>query len=386
MTKGATQPPAIRLAQFITQNMDAILAEWEAFARTRIPAAATMTVLGLRDHAEMILRAIATDMDGAQTEAQRDTKSKGHAPPIDSKLTAAAEHGAARHIDGFDLVQLASEFRALRATVLRQWKERGAFDDRDIEDITRFNEGIDQALAESIAAYSSKINESRDTFLAVLGHDLRGPLGALSNCVELLHRPNLATPTRERMLHVAKRSIASMSGLITDLLEYTRTRLGQGIEVIGSEGDFGAFCMEVIEEARAGHPTRTFTHACPGTLTAVFDVDRMRQVLSNLLNNAVQHGDATSPVDLKIEDDGDHVRLSVSNRGEPIPADALQVIFNPLVQVARSSTEPHERPSTSMGLGLFIAQEIVEAHDGTIGVTSSDAGTVFTVRLPKVRR
>lgn len=384
MTNATSRPLDVRLAQFIAQEMEAILAEWESFARTRIPAATTMSLIGLRDHAESMLRAISIDMYAAQTEPERETKAKGLALPLNSSETAATEHGALRHIDGFDLVQVASEFRALRAAVLRLWKVRRANDAQDIEDITRFNEGIDQALAESIAAYSWKIRESRDTFLAVLGHDLRGPLGALSNCVQLLQRPDIAQATSERMFHVATRSVESMSGLITDLLEYTRTRLGQGIKVVTKEGDFGAICLEVIEEARAGHPTRTFTYTRSGALTVLFDADRMRQVLGNLLNNAVQHGDASSRIDVDVSEERSYIRLAVANRGESIPAEALQVIFNPLVQVAKTNTEPHERQSTSMGLGLFIAMEIVKAHLGSVAVTSSpDTGTVFTVRLPK---
>jgi signal transduction histidine kinase len=108
-------------------------------------------------------------------------------------------------------------------------------------------------------------------------------------------------------------------------------------------------------------------------------------VLSNLLNNAVQHGAADSPVLLRAHGEKDAITLQVKNRGRPIPPDALQVIFNPLVRVAPTEPHPDARLSTSLGLGLFIAREIVLAHQGSIEVTSSDeGGTVFTVRLPRV--
>lgn len=377
--------PKVRLDAFIVQAIEPIMAEWEAFARTRIPAAATMSMVALRDHAELILRAVAADMASPQTESARSLKSKGLAASLDAE-TAATTHGALRHLDGFDLVQVASEYRALRAAVLRQWAEYRPPEVGDVEDITRFNEGIDQALAESIAAYSMKIDESRDTFLAVLGHDLRGPLSAISNCIELAQRPSLAAERRERMFHVAARSVASMNDLITDLLEYTKTRLGRGIEVVRTEGNFAAFCEEVVDEARVGHARRHFNYTSSGARAVLYDADRMRQVLSNLLNNAVQHGDPRSPVNVDVAEEDAEVRIAVSNRGVPIPSDALQVIFNPLVQVAKTTTELHERPSTSMGLGLFIALEIVKAHAGTIEVASTrEAGTVFTVRLPKMR-
>ena len=110
----------------------------------------------------------------------------------------------------------------------------------------------------------------------------------------------------------------------------------------------------------------------------------MRQVLTNLLSNAVHHGDAAFPAILVLRDDEVNATLVVKNRGTPIPPDAMQVIFNPLVQLPTKESAPHERPATSLGLGLHIAREIVAGHGGTISVTSSaEEGTAFTVLLPR---
>ena len=158
--------------------------------------------------------------------------------------------------------------------------------------------------------------------------------------------------------------------MITDLLEYTKTRLGRGMDVSPRPGNLGALCAEILEEIRAAHPGVRIEYEGAGELAAVFDHARIHQVLINLLNNAVQHGDAGSPILLAVAQEDDKVRLVVHNRGTPIPPEALQVIFNPLVQVAKSKSEPHERPSTSLGLGLYIAREIVLAHGGTIEVSS----------------
>ena len=114
------------------------------------------------------------------------------------------------------------------------------------------------------------------------------------------------------------------------------------------------------------------------------DAPRLQQALSNLLSNAVQHGDRSVPVTLSACGEADAVVLSVSNLGEPIPPDALQAIFEPLVQAPSASAQAHERSKTSLGLGLFIVREIVLGHGGTVAVESSaGAGTVFTVRLPR---
>ena len=124
----------------------------------------------------------------------------------------------------------------------------------------------------------------------------------------------------------------------------------------------------------------------PGSSRRFSTRARIHQVLINLLNNAVQHGDAGSPILLAVGPEHDTVRLVVQSRGAPIPPEALQVIFNPLVQVAKSKSEPNERPSRSLGLGLFIAGEIVLAHGGSIEVSSSaETGTAFSVRLPVSR-
>jgi signal transduction histidine kinase len=378
---------ASRLGPFIQQNLGAILSEWEVFAQTRIPQASTMSTLEVRDHAEDMLRKIAEDLGHAESPRQRDRKSKGLADATDASPTAASQHGAVRHLSGFDLVQMFSEFRALRAAVLRRWSAVGGpWDMCHIEDVTRFNESIDQALAESVAAYSAKIDESRDTFLAVLGHDLRGPLASLANCIELQGDPRQSQDARERVRHIATRCVDSMSAMIRDLLEYTRTRLGRGMEVSPRPEDVGALCEATIEEMRLAHPRAHFDCASGGNVIADVDLSRMHQVLLNLLNNAVQHGDLMSPIALVVAQEVDHLSVVVRNQGVPIPADELQVIFNPLVQVAESKSEAQVRPSTSLGLGLFIAREIVLAHGGTIEVSSTvEAGTAFAIRLPKHR-
>ena len=147
------------------------------------PMRMTMTTLALRDHATQILMAIAKDMRSRQTEVERYVRSQGLAEITEgASETSAATHGVLRQLVGFDLVQLAAEYRAVRATVLRLWsKELVTADATALEDVARFNEGVDQALAESIASYSDRVANSRDTFLAILGHDLRSPLSTIAS-------------------------------------------------------------------------------------------------------------------------------------------------------------------------------------------------------------
>jgi signal transduction histidine kinase len=374
----------MRLSAFIAANMEPILSEWEDFARSTIPATGTMTALAIRDHAREIMLAIVADMESAQTETQRHDKSEGRAPDSPTP-TSADKHGSLRQHVGFDLNELAAEFRALRATVLRLWAAQArSAGPEELEEVTRFNEGIDQALAESIASYSEHVATSRDTFLAMLGHDLRTPLGALAGSLEVLGHANLSDEQKVRTAQIGKRSVASISNMITDLLEYTRSRLGRGIEVVPRDGYLGDLCQYALDEMRTAYPGRDFAGEMHGDLAAKFDAGRMRQMLVNLLVNAVQHGDPTRPVSLDVRAAGTSVRLVVRNHGKPIPPGSLQVIFNPLVQISALEGAPEERPSSSLGLGLFIAREIVTGHGGTIHVTSTEAdGTAFVVEIPR---
>ena len=373
----------MRLSAFVAANIEPILAEWEDFARSTIPATGTMTTLAIRDHAREILVTIVADMESAQTEAQRHRKSEGRAPATGIR-SSADKHGSLRQLVGFDLNQLGAEFRALRATVLRLWAAQArSAGPEELEEVTRFNEGIDQALAESIASYSEHVATSRDTFLAMLGHDLRTPLGALAGSLDVLGQANLTDTQKLRTVQIGKRSVASISHMITDLLEYTRSRLGRGIEVVSNPGDLGDVCQYAIDEMRTAYPTREFTGEMAGDLSAGFDAGRIRQMLINLLVNAVQHGEPGHPVSLDVRGAGKTVRLAVRNRGRPIPPESLQVIFNPLVQIAAGEGEPDQRPPSSLGLGLYIAREIATGHGGTIGVTSTAEGTTFVVEIPR---
>lgn len=376
----------MRLSRFIEGNIESILTEWECFARSFGTVTDGMSKIALRDHAELILLTVAKDIESAQTETERDSKSRGLQISAVASETFAAIHGTLRHRDGFDLVQVAAEYRALRATVLRLWKSH--VDPKAVgvlEQVTRFNESIDQSLAESIKAYSERVDDSRDTFLAVLGHDLRGPLGTISGCLDILGREG-ATPAQiAKATRIGKRGIAVTKELIDELLEYTRTRLGKGIEVDPKPVDLSAWCRETFDEITAANPNRAMTANIASNIHLSVDAPRIRQVLDNLLRNALQHGDPAFPVELVVRQHRNQAELAVRNQGVPIPPKALQVIFNPLVQIA-SEKYGVKLPSSSLGLGLFIAREIATGHGGTIAVKSSaEKGTIFTVRLPLER-
>jgi signal transduction histidine kinase len=373
----------VRLSGFILQHLDAILAEWDAFARTLGPAAEEMSALALRDHARPILMAVAADMALPETPREALEKSQGRQPM--EVGSAAGTHGTLRHVSGFSLLQLTAEYRALRATVLRLWlPEVREFDEDVARDMVRFNETIDQALAESVLTYSEQGVRTRDTFLAMLGHDLRSPLATVSMAGDFLAREHAADSAVGSIALRLRRSAASMTTMVNDLLEYARTQLGGTIPIDSAVQDMAPACTAAVEAARDAHPECMFDARLDGDLACNFDYERLQQVFSNLLNNAAQYSAHGAPVELHAWGDADAVVVQVRNRGSVIPGNAMAMIFNPLVQLAPAPGD-RGRPSTSIGLGLFIAREITQAHGGSIAVDSSDAdGTVFTLRIPRL--
>jgi signal transduction histidine kinase len=172
-----------------------------------------------------------------------------------------------------------------------------------------------------------------------------------------------------------------MGSMIKDLLEYTRTRLGRSIPIAREAASIEQICSLAFDEIRAAHPERMFKLEVSGELRGQFDSERLQQVLSNLLGNAVQHGARDQPITLSARGEADRITIQVKNRGRPISKDQLQVIFNPLVQLPTNETDGMP---TSLGLGLYIAREIVTMHGGTmVAESSAEDGTVFIARLPR---
>jgi signal transduction histidine kinase len=370
------------MKSFIIDNLEEILSEWEAFAATLSPAADTMTVAALRDHAKQMLETIARDIQTSQTSGEQDRKSKGLA--LQDPNSAASAHGALRQQVGFDLNQLVAEFRALRASVLRIWMSKKAYgDEPTANEIARFNEAIDQALSESVATYSQELGRARDTFIGILGHDLRTPLAAVWGAVEILAK-SPGERERSKAYGAANRSLTAMSSMIRDLLDYTRTRLGKGIPISPAAANLEEVCKACIAEMTLAHPQSSFAFSCEGAMDATFDRARLHQVISNLLVNAVQHGERGSKVILHAVLEDAAITLHVTNSGPTIAPKHLQSIFEPMVQ--GDADGPARQRSTSLGLGLYIAREIVLAHGGAITASSSEErGTTFAVRLPHRR-
>lgn len=217
----------------------------------------------------------------------------------------------------------------------------------------------------------------REQFLAVVGHDLRSPLQAALLATDALHMPQPA-PRRELLLTHLSRSIGRMSGLVDDIMDFARAKLGAGIPMEPTErSDLQRVIALAVDEVRQGQPGCRI-HLLGNVQGPMrFDGKRMRQLLANLLNNAVVHGDASHPIEVRVEQRPDRVDIAVSNLGAPIPPDVIDRLFEPFVRPESSASQP------GLGLGLYIASHIASGHGATLSVSSStERGTIFVFSMP----
>ena len=255
---------------------------------------------------------------------------------------------------------------------------------RDLTERVR-NETTLQQLAAERAAHAEKarIQEFQERFVAILGHDLRNPLSAIDMGTGLL-RQRGASQKDEGLLRLADRMKAStrrMSRMIEQILDLTRSRLAGGLELAPASMNLGPTLSGIVDELRTAHPARQIDLRCPPTVAGSWDRDRLEQVFSNLIGNAIHHGDPGRPVTVEVGEEEAEITVAVHNEGPPIPAPVRAELFSPF---RRGERDSKTKETEGLGLGLYISREVVVAHGGDIEVRStSTEGTTFRVRLPR---
>jgi signal transduction histidine kinase len=358
----------MRLATFIREREPSIVEQWEIFAKTLVPASDNLSPRTLRNHIKDMLAFITNDIESSQTSSEQMTKSEGRKPK-NFEESAAEIHASLRQSGGFTMDQMISEFRALRASVIRLWEAQLTEANKlDLSDLIRFNESLDQVITEATSYYTKTSDHSRDLFLGILGHDLRNPIGAMEMSAKLALTLG-ANNDRQRMLVSQIVSSAGRATEIIDhLLDLTRARLGSGFQVIKKDMDMAFVSRQMVDEMRALHPGRTFKLEISGETEGRWDKARIGQVFSNLLGNAVQYGFTDLPIGVTIKGELEAVVVSVHNDGVPIPVDAIGGIFDSLTR-ARGEKYGNDGDSTNLGLGLYITKE--------------KDGTTFTALFPR---
>ncbi len=232
------------------------------------------------------------------------------------------------------------------------------------------------AVSQAALMDAHEVAELREQFIAVLGHDLRNPLASIDGAARLIGNTPIDDRARS-LLGAMQQSVTRMAGLIDDVLDLARGRLGGGLVMERSPDDgLRDALAQVVEELRLGHPERVIEAEFDVSRALLADRRRLAQLLSNLLANALVHGDAAAPVRVRARTGPGGFELSVANAGPPIPEAARLRLFQPFV---RAGAHVH---GEGLGLGLYIAAEIARGHGGTLDVASDLSETCFTLRLP----
>jgi hypothetical protein len=227
-----------------------------------------------------------------------------------------------------------------------------------------------------------EVERSRDFALAVLGHDLRNPLNAIMTSAESL---KIAKPGDEEIIttltSIILESGIQMSKLIDTLLDFTRTRLGRSLLLKREPLSLRPILEQTVASFSAAYPKQTIQLTCDEESRCAVDAVRVRQMLSNLIANAIQHGAERSPIVIASWIEGGQIVIQVHNDGPPITASKIPTLFDFSGQ--RSIESAFVSDLRHLGIGLYITRNIVEAHAGNISVTSTaEEGTTFEVRLP----
>ncbi len=238
---------------------------------------------------------------------------------------------------------------------------------------------FDDATEEWLARAEREANERfRELFIGILGHDLRDPLGVLTVGSSMLLRRGALEPEDKRIVERLASSANRMTRMVAQILDFTRARMGDGIPLNRQPTSLHDVVRTVLADSLLSQETSRVALSLAGDGIGDWDADRLAQVVSNLVSNALWHGAPETQVCVSVRDEPRSVRLEVHNEGRPIPEDLLPVIFDPF----RRAAVAHNR--SGLGLGLYIAQQIVRAHDGTLTVESTaERGTTFTVVLPR---
>ncbi|WP_224240587.1 sensor histidine kinase [Hyalangium gracile] len=223
--------------------------------------------------------------------------------------------------------------------------------------------------------------EFRERFLGIVSHDLRNPLNAIALSASVLLREEDLAPRTRKVAGRISQSAERMGRMISDLLDFTRGRLGGGIPITRQSADLRVICRPVLEELRVARPERELRLRAEGELLGEWDADRLAQLVGNLVKNALDYSPPDMPVTVAMLEEGAWVRLEVHNLGEPISPLLLPKLFEPF---RRGMRREESSQSAGLGLGLFIAHQIALAHEGMLEVRSTrEEGTTFTVRLPR---
>ncbi len=363
----------MRLVEFIERNRERIVNAWQTLAVSLPPFEGQSSLAELREHAGHMLDAVMWSMRSPAVSSDTVQDADAHL----GVSINGSEHGLQRHAAGLSLVAMASEFRALRAVVLRLWAGAGFVRSSEaFEDLVTFNEALDRITAAAVLAFAQAAERDRALLMGIVAHDLRGPLHTVSMASHILAHRHPVVREDEAMRQI-RRSLARMLPMVDDLMGVAAAGLHSRMAVRPEPMDLAALVAEIVAEVAAEFPAHRFLFESLEPVEGTWDRARLGQLTSNLLRNAAVHGEAAGVVRVHVERQERVVALSVHNTGPAIPEMERARLFLPTARGSNAKSGAH------LGLGLFIVHEIARGHGGTVGMTSDhEGGTVFSVFLP----
>lgn len=346
----------MRLADHIRHHAASLVETWAALAPDQLPDLRRLDRARLLDALPQTLGELAGWIDGAVAAEEACGR-------------LAAAHADGRVAAGVSLATLVREYQLLRDVVLASLAApRGDAGDEDEVALRRLHEAVDSTLAMTVARYAERRERLRDRFLAILGHDLRGPLHVVHLALHQLGAPD--EDERAQVVERGLRAAARMERLVRDLLDFARTALGAGLPLRRAATDLGAVGRAVVDEAAAAFPGRAPRLETDGALDGSWDPERVAQALANLVGNALRHGG--EPVVLRLCGESQAVISEVSDAATRALSSADDGLF-----------DPFRGGGDGPGLGLYIVQEIAHAHGTACEVEQRDGRTVFRIRWPR---
>ena len=359
------------LRRFLHESLDDILAEWEK--EGGLPATG---LTARRLHFGQVLRAVADEMN--RMSASAATASAAAAATLAEDAPRRAGGGEPSHSHAGQLVD---DYASLRASVLRQWRQKHPSPSAaDLDELVHFNEAMDRSLAELSATFSPSQSQPNALFLGVLNHELRTLVASILMSGQVLtHRSAPGSPEGKAAQRIL-RSCEQLRQSLDALSDFTKVRLGAPLDIDRVRDDMGVLCRQALDAFARIDPERKIRLTSDGDLSGDWDVTRLREAVGGLIANAARFASRGSWVTIAVDGHAaDEVKVTVHGDGTPIDVETLQTIFDPVARV-----ESENATYAGLGLGLFIVRKVVDAHGGNVSVeASAQDGTTFTMVLPR---
>ena len=355
----------------LKQNSEKIMRLWEKRARDEVSASTHQNSLVLQDFLPLYLNQLVNQLSNRIVR----TSARITADEVEStRMCKLHGHQRAGYAD-YSMTHLIFEYHLLRQVIFQVLEEEAPLEVRDRDIIIG---SIEQAVNDAATQFSETLRDIQELFMVTLSHDLRNPINVVKMGTQLILRRLERGDTHRDVAARMLAAIDRLDSMIQNLLDASRLRAGQSLKIEFEECDFVMLVQEVVEDLSFAYGER-FVVVCDSDITSYCSREEIRRVIENLAINAVKYGAPSTPITLTLQQTETQIGLTIHNEGNPIALDAQSILF----QQFRRTISAEEQ--TGWGLGLFLAKNITEAHQGTLAVESAEGkGTSFIINLPKV--